>query len=421
MKQIRHCSLMRNVARFDYGVKANFCGKPHRHAAEASAKIGPTLTEQKGISMGWSIRLFNVAGTAVRIHLTFFLLLAVFGGLAWQSGGASAAVSTVLFIVLLFVCVVLHEFGHVFAARAYGIRTSDVTLLPIGGVASLERMPEKPGQEIVVALAGPAVNLVIAALLIGVLGAKFDLTQMAQLERATATMTGRVAAANVALCLFNLIPAFPMDGGRVLRALLAIPLGFTRATRVAALVGQGLAFVFAIVGLLIGNPLLVLVAVFVFLAASGEAGYVQAREYTRGYLASHAMITSFQTLSPAAIADDAAGLLLRTTQQEFPLVDGAGQLRGFLTRDALIGALQRTGGTTPVLDIMDREVPTVPENACLDHVFERLQRAGSRLVGVVDGQHRLVGYITAENLSELILIKSARASGQAPAAATRPA
>jgi Zn-dependent protease/CBS domain-containing protein len=371
--------------------------------------------------MGWSIRLFSVAGTAVRIHLTFFLLLAVFGGLAWQSGGANAAVSTVLFIVLLFVCVVLHEFGHVFAARAYGIRTSDVTLLPIGGVASLERMPEKPGQEIVVALAGPAVNLVIAAVLIGVLGAKFDLTQMAQLEQATATMTGRVAAANVALCVFNLIPAFPMDGGRVLRALLAIPLGFTRATRVAATIGQGLAFVFALVGLLIGNPLLVLVAVFVFLAASGEAGYVQAREYTRGYLASHAMITSFQTLSPAAVADDAAGLLLRTTQQEFPVVDGAEQLRGFLMRDALIAALQRSGGTTPVLDIMDREVPTVRENACLDHVVQRLQRASSRLVGVVDGQQRLVGYITAENLSELILIKSARSSGQAAQAATRTA
>jgi Zn-dependent protease/CBS domain-containing protein len=359
--------------------------------------------------MGWSIRLFSVGGTAVRIHLTFFLLLALVAVVGWRAGGASLAIDQLIFIVLLFVCVVLHEFGHVFAARGYGIRTSDVTLLPIGGVASLERMPEKPAQEIVVALAGPAVNLVIAAVLIGLLGASFDLTQMTQLEQATSTLAGRVAAASVMLCVFNLIPAFPMDGGRVLRALLAVRLGYTRATRVAATIGQALAFVFAFVGLL-GNPLLILIAVFIFLAASGEAGYVQAREYTRGYLASHAMITSYQTLSPSSIADDAAGLLLRTTQKEFPVVDGAGALRGFLTHDALILALQKTGGTTPVLDIMDREVPTVPENACLDNVFQKLQRSGTRLVGVVDPQQRLVGYITTENLSELIMIQSSRAS-----------
>ena len=368
--------------------------------------------------MGWSIRLFSVGGTAVRIHFTFFLLLAFVAVTGWQRGGSPMAIDQVIFIVLLFACVVLHEFGHVFAARGYGIRTSDVTLLPIGGIASLERMPEKPAQEIAVALAGPAVNLAIAAVLIGVLGARFDLTEMAQLEQATATMAGRVAAANVVLCLFNLIPAFPMDGGRVLRALLAVRLGYTRATRVAASIGQALAFVFAVLGLLPGSsPMLVLIAVFIFLAASGEAGYVQAREYTRGYLAAHAMITSFETLSPASTADDAAGLLLRTTQQEFPVVDGAGTLRGFLTRDALIAALQKTGGATPVLDIMDRDVPTVPENACLDNVFQRLQRSGPRLVGVVDPQGRLAGYITAENLTELIMIQSSRAAGPASVAA----
>jgi Zn-dependent protease len=218
--------------------------------------------------MGWSIRLFNVAGTAVRIHLTFFLLLAWIAAIHWSRGGLEAAIDGVVFIALLFLCVVLHEFGHVFAARAYGIRTSDVTLLPIGGVASLERMPEKPGQEIVVALAGPAVNLVIAVALAIGLGASFNLDQIAQLEEARTSLIGRIAAANVALCVFNLIPAFPMDGGRVLRALLAIRMGYTRATRTAATIGQGLAFVFALLGLL-GNPMLILIAVFIFLAASG--------------------------------------------------------------------------------------------------------------------------------------------------------
>jgi Zn-dependent protease len=368
--------------------------------------------------MGWSIRLFSVAGTAVRIHLTFFLLLAFYGYVGWQTGGAAGAMHLVLLISLLFVCVVLHEFGHVFAARGYGIRTTDVTLLPIGGIASLERMPEKPVQEIVVALAGPAVNVVIAFALALLLGVRLDLGQMARLGQDPSMLAQDIAVANLWLCLFNLIPAFPMDGGRVLRALLNFRLGYTRATRVAAAIGQGLAFVFFLLGLF-GSPMLVLIAVFIFLAASGEAGYVQAREYTRGYLASHAMITAFETLSPSSVVDEAAGLLLRTTQKEFPVVDGAGALRGFLTHDALIGALQRTGGATPVLEAMDREVPTVPENACLDHVFQRLQRSGTRVVGVVDPQGRLVGYITADNVTELIMIQSSRAAG--PAAPARAA
>jgi CBS domain-containing protein len=213
-----------------------------------------------------------------------------------------------------------------------------------------------------------------------------------------------------------------MDGGRVLRALLAIPLGYTRATRVAAMIGQGLAFVFALLGLL-GNPLLILIAVFIFLAASGEAGYVQAREYTRGYLASHAMITKYQPLSPSSTVDDAAALLLRTTQQEFPIVDAGGMLQGVLTREAMISALQTSGGATPVVDVMDREVPTVPENACLDNVYQSLQRAGSRVIGIVDARGRLAGYITAENLSELIMIQSSRAAGAQvrPSTAQRPA
>jgi Zn-dependent protease/CBS domain-containing protein len=367
-------------------------------------------------SMGWSIRLFDIAGTAVRIHFTFFLLLAWIGTIHWMRGGPAEAVDGVLFIAILFLCVVLHEFGHVFAARRYGIKTQDVTLLPIGGVASLERMPEKPAQEIVVALAGPAVNLVIALVLIGVLGARFDLSQMAQLEQAQSTLTGRVAAANVALLVFNLIPAFPMDGGRVLRALLAVPMGHTRATRVAAGIGQALAVVFGILGLL-GNPLLMLIAVFIFLAASGEAGYVQARDYMRGYLAGQAMISEFQTLSPRATADEAAALLLRTTQQEFPVVDDAGALRGFLTRNALIAGLADTGGSTPVSAMMHKDVPTVPRNACLDSVFNTLQRE-PRVVGVVDPAQRLVGYITAENLTELVMIQSSRSARaeQRPAA-----
>jgi Zn-dependent protease len=370
--------------------------------------------------MGWSIRLFNVGSTAVRVHLTFFLLLAWIAAVYWTRSGPAAALDGVIFIALLFVCVVLHEFGHVFAARLYGIRTYDITLLPIGGVASLERMPEKPGQEIVVAMAGPVVNLVIAAVLVFLLGVQFDLTEMTQIEVAQSSLAARLAAANISLFVFNLIPAFPMDGGRVLRALLAIKLGYTRATRVAAGIGQGLAVVFALLGLL-GNALLVLIAIFIFLAASGEAGYVQAREFARGYLASQAMVTSFETLNPLATIDDAARLLLRTTQQDLPVVDGAGTLRGVLSREDLITALKERGGEAPVADVMTKEVPTVAANACLDTIFNRLQRGRERLVAVTDPQQRLLGYITAENLAELVMIRSAQSAREEQASHRQPA
>ena len=193
-------------------------------------------------------------------------------------------------------------------------------------------------------------------------------------------------------------------------------MGYKRATRTAASIGQVLVVNFGFLGLF-GNPLLVLVAIFIFLAASGEAGYVQAREYTRGYLAGHTMITSFELLGPLATADDAAALLLRTTQQEIPVVDGAGTLRGVVRREVLIDALREKGGSTPVIEIMDRDVPTVPENACLDNIFQQMQQSRARVIAVVDPSKRFVGYITPDNLSELVMIQSSRSARREAASA----
>jgi len=358
--------------------------------------------------MSWSIKLFTLGGTAVRMHLTFLLLLAWIAAIQYMHGTAQDAVYGVLFILVLFGCVVLHEFGHIWAARRYGIRTPDVTLLPIGGVASMERMPEKPAQEIVVALAGPAVNAVIALVLIVVLGLHLDPSQIS-IETLHASFWAQVAVANIVLLVFNLIPAFPMDGGRVLRAVLAIWLGFGPATKVAARIGQGLAIVFAFLGLM-GNPLLILIAAFIFLAAAGEAGYVQVRELTRDRLVTDAMITSFESLGVMSTVDDAAALLLRTTQQEFPVLDGASRLRGVVTRQAIIDALKvEGGGATSVLEMMASNVPTVPLNAHLDSAVRLLQQSPARMVGVLDTSGKFAGYITAENISELMMIRSSRA------------
>jgi stage IV sporulation protein FB len=357
--------------------------------------------------MTWSTPLFSVGETTVRVHFTFFLLLAWIGAAQWIAAGPAAAVQGLIFILLLFLCVLLHEFGHIFMARRYGIRTPDITLLPIGGVASLERMPEKPSQEIAVALAGPAVNVAIAGVLLLVLNAQFDLETVRNIEDVQSSLVARVAAANIALAVFNIIPAFPMDGGRVLRALLATRFGYVKATRLAANTGQVIAVVFGFLGLF-GNPLLVLIAVFVFLAASAEAQSVEMRALARGYLARDAMITRFEALSPQSTADDAVSLLLRTTQQEFPVIDGSGKMLGLVTRDSLIQTLRDKGGTTPVLDFMDKNIPIVASTACLENVVQRLQELRAPAVAVAGQDQRFLGFITPENFAEVMMIGRTR-------------
>jgi Zn-dependent protease/CBS domain-containing protein len=354
-----------------------------------------------------SIKMFDVGGTAVRVHPTFFLLLIWIGAVQLIRGGIWDAVTGIAFVIVLFACVVLHEFGHILMARRFGIATPDVTLLPIGGVASMERMPEKPQEEILVALAGPAVNLVIAALLMLIVGDRLALETVTQIEAPKPDILLQIAAANLVLVVFNLIPAFPMDGGRVLRAILTLKVGYTRATRIAATFGQGLAVLFGVVGLL-GNPFLVLIAIFIFLAASGEANYVEMKDQARGHTVRDAMIANFEVLATNADVDAAAALLLRTTQQEFPVVDGAGALRGVLTREALVDALATTGGGTPVLDVMVKDVPTVPENSALEPVMKILMRNEGPAVAVVDAQGRLIGYVNQQNLAEYFLVRSAQ-------------
>jgi len=203
--------------------------------------------------MRWSFPIGMIAGSEVRIHLTFFLLLAWIGYAHYQQGGMPAAWEGIIFICAVFACVVLHELGHAIAARRYGIRTPRITLLPIGGLAELERMPEKPCEEIGFAIAGPLVNVVIAAILILVFGAVVTADTMTSMESPARDFINRLAAINILLVLFNMIPAFPMDGGRVLRALLSIPYPRIRATNIAAAIGQGLAIVFGLFGLFGGK------------------------------------------------------------------------------------------------------------------------------------------------------------------------
>jgi Zn-dependent protease len=228
----------------------------------------------------WSLKIASISGIEVRIHLTFLLFLAWIWLHSYRVAGLPGAVQGVLFILALFLCVLLHEFGHAFAARGFGVTTPDITLLPIGGVARLSRIPDEPWEELVVAIAGPLVNVVIAAALILVVHTSAALDQIEYLESPRVALLQRLATVNIMLVVFNLIPAFPMDGGRILRALLAMIMPYARATQIAAWIGQGLAVVFGILGFF-WNPLLVFIAFFIFAGAQQEAAMARFRDARR--------------------------------------------------------------------------------------------------------------------------------------------
>lgn len=360
--------------------------------------------------MRWSITLGSVAGTAVRIHITFLLFLIWIWAASYVSGGAEAAWSGLLFMILLFLCVLLHEFGHIFTARAFGVQTPDVTLLPIGGVARLERIPEAPWEEFLIAIAGPLVNVAIALLLIVIAGADISGRNLALVENAQVSMVDRLAAVNLFIAVFNMIPAFPMDGGRILRSLLATRLGFTRATAIAASIGQWSAFVMGFLGLF-GNPLLIFIAIFVYLAAASEAQLIAVRAMSRGVPITDAMMTHYATLAPDAHIDEAVDTLLRTSQSEFPVVDADGRLIGLLGRNDMIRALKQLGPNARVADAMVNEIPTLSKRACLDEAFTLLQQKMAPAVGVTDAGGRLVGYITPETIGEMLMVREALPEG----------
>ena len=360
--------------------------------------------------MPWSLKIGSVAGTAIRIHVTFLLLLAWIFAAGYLTGGPQAAWNGLIFIMLLFLCVLLHEFGHIFAARGFGVRTPDVILLPIGGVSRLERIPEQPSQEFLVAIAGPSVNVVITLVLVFIGGADLSAEHLAALGSANVGMIDRLAAVNLFLALFNLIPAFPMDGGRVLRSLLATRLGYVNATEVAAMIGQWVAFALGFLGLFF-NPLLIFVAIFVYLAASAEAHLVATRAMARGMPVTAAMLTRFSTLTPDEHIDAAVETLLRTSQSEFPVVDGDGRPLGILSRNDLIRALKQRGPHARVADAMTAGIRTINKNRCLDEVFQLLQEKSLPAVGVVDGSERLVGLITSETIGKMLMQHHAPPAG----------
>ncbi len=356
--------------------------------------------------MKWSWKLGSVAGIGLYVHATFFLLIAWVGITYWLAGGSAAALDGIAFILALFACVVLHELGHALTARRYGILTRDITLLPIGGVSRLERIPDDPRQEVWVSVAGPAVNVVIAAALYAWLLLSQTWRPLSALTMAGGPFFERLLLVNVSLAVFNLLPAFPMDGGRVLRALLAMRMDYVRATQVSAHVGQAMALVFGLLGLFT-NPFLVFIAFFVWIGAAQEASMVQMRSALSGIPVSRAMLTDFHTLAPEDPTKRVLELILAGSQQDFPVVDGGqgGRLAGVLLRSDVLKTLAQ-GADWRVRDIMRREFEVVDAADMLDTAFARLRSCNCHTLPVTS-RGALVGLLTMENVGEFLRIQSA--------------
>jgi Zn-dependent protease len=365
--------------------------------------------------VGASFKIGRAFGIDVKVHWSFFLLLAFFGYLAFSDSGSLVdALVTVGIVVALFFCVLLHEYGHSLVALRLGSEVQDITLLPIGGIARMKSLPERPIDEVKVAVAGPLVNVVLAPIFFG-LALLFggDLSVPPNIVSGVGSL-GQIFATlgmiNVALVIFNMIPAFPMDGGRVLRGLLATRLGPVRATDISSTIGQGFAILFILFGFFTNNFLLAVVGFFVFLGASGEAGMVRQREQLRGLAVSDVMGTKgrTETVTPYHNFGQILDSVIHGYQEDFPVLDEEGNLVGIITRNEIMAAAHSPGRYDTVRDLMKTEFPTISPDADLFTEGNRiLQESGLRALPVVkDGN--LVGMLTVDDVGQAALLRDLR-------------
>lgn len=359
--------------------------------------------------MKWSLYLGKISGIKIYIHWTFLILIVWIFLLHSRMGqGYTAGLWGVVFILALFACVVLHELGHALTAKRFNILTRDITLYPIGGVASLESMPEKPGQELLVALAGPAVNVVIAGILWIYLNSSGTWPDLSALKNTDSIerlpFAFNLFAANIFLFLFNLIPAFPMDGGRVLRALLALKMERTKATRIAATIGQFLAILFVFFGFFY-NFWLVFIGFFIYLGAGGEARMEEMKAGLKGVRVRDLLMRRYSVLSPGEPLSNAVSLLLDSQEQSFIVMSGP-ELKGTLSRKEIISGLLKYGKDIPVEKVMQTEITYLKASELVDEAMQRFTDGSKTLMPVLE-EGRLTGVLDLENISEYIMVQKA--------------
>lgn len=363
-----------------------------------------------------SLRLFRVFGIEVRVHVTFLLIVAYFAyiwGVLYPPGGWAGAAYGVLMVILLFALVTIHELTHSRVAQHYGVKVAGITLLPIGGMSQMEEMPRDPKKELFISIAGPLSNVVIAILMF--LGAllffsreEFSASGLANLlfQRSFKGAYTYLMLVNVTLAIFNLIPAFPLDGGRVFRSLLALTIGEQRATRVAVIVGQALALALGLWGLLGGGIFVILVAIFIFFGASSEGRGEETGRVLREVRVGQAVNADVEYARPDQSVGELAARLFHTYQTDFLVVDENERLVGIVTRDALITALSREGRHYPVVEAMLTDFPSISSKESLFEAFNRMRSAGVRAAPVIDDGH-LKGMVSMEDISEVYSLLAA--------------
>jgi Zn-dependent protease/CBS domain-containing protein len=375
--------------------------------------------------MHWSYKLFQFKGIDVKVHLTFVLILL---WAAWNWSGSSpvpwqGAAFGVVAILLLFASVTLHEFGHSLMALRYGVRVSEIILLPIGGVSQMEAIPEKPREELLITLAGPLVNFAIAGVLIGVgvLLQAAAVVTIPELLRTlgSATWEGLLAyltMSNLILGVFNLIPAFPMDGGRIMRAVLAMRLSHRQATAIAATVGQAMAWLLGLWGFASGSYSLILIAIFIWLGASQEGKSTEVRDVFGAMTVGQATTRQVQTLSASDTIAKAVDLTLTTFQSDFPVLD-LGRVVGLLTQADVLRALHTQGDQVRVGQVMQTGLPAATADEPLSTVQQRMVTKRTHTVVVLAADHSLIGLLTAADINEAYLLQAATPPALAPAKA----
>lgn len=359
--------------------------------------------------MQWSFNVGRIFGIKFRIHVTFLLLLLfIFISVADQKGFNEALLAT-LFICAVFICVLIHEVGHSLIARRFGKEAKSITLLPIGGVATMEEMPEKPLQEIAMAIIGPFINLAIAAILYLFVGTWSGIGAPNLFPDSARTFFASLITVNVILAIFNLIPAFPMDGGRVFRGILAMKMDYVTATSVAVFVGQALAMLFIFFGIFY-NWWLAFIGVFLYIGAGGEKHQVVLKSLLSEVPASAAMTTEYQTLRPEDTLRRAIEHFHHGCQDDFPVVGDHG-VEGILTRSKILASLHEKGLDVPVSEIMDRAFDSVASGTPLDEIYRQLTSSGKTAVAVVDDGN-VKGMVCLDSLSRYFMVRSAMSTVQ---------
>lgn len=367
--------------------------------------------------MKLSIKLFRAFGIDVRVHATFVFIVAYFAyvwGALQKPGGVWGALYGVVLVVLLFAVVVIHELTHARVAQHYGIKVKNITLLPIGGIASMEEIPEEPRKELAISIAGPLSNLVISAIMLALLPLVVDWGSLSVsgvfgtliFERSFAGAYLYILVANMFLALFNLLPAFPLDGGRVFRASLAFRMGRARATRIAVLAGQALAVAMALYGFLGGGIFLILIAIFIFFGAQGEGSQGEVQRVLGGLRVKQVVNPRVHVARRGQTLGELAARLFHSYQEDFPVISGHGELEGILTRDRLIAELGKHGPEYPVAEVMRTDFPAVGLNDLVTYALQKMRAGNFKAVPIVE-QGVLVGMLSLEDITEVYSLLSA--------------